>query len=85
MHAVPELNVGKEFVTRVRLETPFSQVVDHVSRKLNYSAQDATKDFYEKPTTFHIYLEVCYRIEAPLPRAVKIVVMQNDEEILPKN
>lgn len=84
MHALPELSVGKEFVTRVRLETPFFQVVDRVSRNPNYSAQDATKDFYGKPMTFHIYLEVCYQIEAPLPHAVKIAVMQNDKEILPK-
>lgn len=84
MHALPELNVGKKFVTRVRLETPFFQVVEQVSKNLNYSAQDATKDFYGKPMTFHIYLEVCYRIEALLPHAVKIAIMQNDKEILPK-
>jgi hypothetical protein len=84
MHALPELNVGKEFVTQVRLETPFFQVVDQVSRNPNYSAQDATKDFYEKPMTFYIYLEVCYQIEAPLPYAVEVAVMQNDKEIFPK-
>ena len=84
-HRVPELSVSKEFVTRVRLETPFTQVVDHVSKALNYSAQDATKDFYGKPAVFRMYLEICYMMDAPLPSAVKIRVIQNDKEILPQS
>jgi len=84
-HMVPALSVSKEFVTRVRLETPFTQVVDHVSKALNYSAQDAAKDFYGKPAVFRMYLEICYMLDAPLPSAVKITVTQNDKEILPQS
>ena len=84
-HMVPELSVSKEFVTRVRLETPFTQVVDHVSKTVNYSAQNATKDFYGKPAVFRMYLEICYMVDAPLPSAVKITVIQNDKGIPPQS
>jgi hypothetical protein len=58
-HSVPALSISKEFVTRVRLETPFTQVVDHVSKTFNYSAQDAARDFYGKPAVFRMHLEIC--------------------------
>lgn len=82
-HSIPTLSVNKEFVTSVRLETPFLQVVDQVSRRLNYSAQDATRDFYDKPAVFRMYLDICYMLDAPLPKAIKITVLQNDKEIQP--
>jgi len=57
----------------------------YTSRAFNYSAQDAIKDFYDKPAVFRIHLEICYMLDAPLPNAVTITVIQNDKEILPKS
>lgn len=84
-HTIPTLKVGENFVTRVRIETPFLQVADHASKALNYSAQAAVKDFYDKPAVFRMYLEICYMQDAPLPNAVTITVLQNDKEIPPKS
>jgi len=84
-HTIAALKVGENFVSRVRVETPFVHVADHASRAFNYSAQDAVKDFYDKPAVFRIYLELCYMQDAPLPHAVTITVIQNDKEILPKS
>ncbi len=44
-HALPALRTGDNFVSRVRIETPFLQLAAHTSRILNYNAQDALKDF----------------------------------------
>ena len=84
-HFIPTLTVGEGLVSRVHIETPFFQAADHASKSLNYSAQDAVRDFYDKPAVFRMVLEICYMVDAPLPSAIKIVVLQNDKEILPKS
>ncbi len=84
-HAVPPLRLRDNLVTRVRIETPFLQVAAHASKTLNYNAQDAVKDFYNKPAVFRMHLEICYMVDAPLPNAVKITVLQNDKEIPPRS
>ena len=80
---IPDLKVGKSCASTVRLETPFFQVAEHSSRTLSYSAQDAVKEFYGRPALVRMYLEICYQIDAPLPSAVKIKVIQRKKEISP--
>ena len=77
----PGLKV-EQFVSFVRLETPFYQVVDYASRTVAYSAQDAEKDFRDKPLAFRMHVEICYMPNAP-PDAVKIRIIQNNKEIIP--
>jgi hypothetical protein len=79
---IPNLAV-EPYVSRVQIETPFFQAAQHASAALNYSAQDAVTDFYGKTVKLRIYLEVCYRIDAPLPSALKIRVLQRKKEIPP--
>lgn len=79
--AIPNLRAGA-FVSEVRIETPFFHVALLASKKLEYSAQDALIDFQDKPLPFLIFLDVCYKSDAP-PRSVKIRVIQNKKELLP--
>lgn len=81
-HSIPELKVDP-YTSRVRIETPFFQVAEQVSRTLNYSAQDAVKDFYGKPAVLRMYLEICYEADAPLPNSVRISVIQKNKPIAP--
>ncbi len=78
--SIPELKVDP-YTSRVRIETPFSQVAEQVSRTLNYSAQDAVEDFYGKPAVLRMHLEICYEADAPLPNSVKISVIQKSKPI----
>ncbi len=41
------------------------------------------QDFYAKPARLRIYLEICHQVDAPLPHAVKIKVIQGEKEIIP--
>jgi hypothetical protein len=66
----------------VRLETPFLQVMDFAGKSPNYSSQEAVKEFYGKPMIFRIYLDICYKPNAPL-NAIRIKVIQNKIEITP--
>jgi hypothetical protein len=77
----PGLKV-EEFVSFVRLETPFYQVVDYSGRTLAYSAQDAEKDFRDKPVALRMHFEICYMPDAP-PNSVKIRILQNNKEVVP--
>jgi hypothetical protein len=86
-HTVPELRVGS-YVTVVRLETPYSHIVEHVRGLLNYSAQDAVRDFQGKPATLRIVLDVAYITPDVTPNAsgeLRITVSQNKKEISPKS
>ena len=64
------------------LETPFTQVAILSSKKLNYSAQDAVKEFLGKPLPFRIHLEICYMVDAP-PDGLTVRIVQNKKELLP--
>jgi hypothetical protein len=46
----------------------------------NYSSQDAVNDFYGKHMAFQVYLDICYKPNAPL-NAIKVI--QNKKEITP--
>jgi len=80
--AIPELKV-EPYISRVRIETPFFQVAEQASKALNYSAQDAVKDFYGKRAVLRMYLEVCYEADAPLPNSVRISVIQKNKPAAP--
>ena len=80
-HSIPELKVDP-YVSRVRIETPFFQVAEHAGKTLNYSAQDAEKDFYGKRAVLRMFLEICYEADAPLPNSVKVSVIQRNKPIV---
>ena len=81
-HTIPKLKVGASYISLVRIETPFTQVATHASRTMNYSAQDAVRDFLNKPAVFRIHMEICYMPDAP-PDSVKFKVIQNKNEVIP--
>jgi hypothetical protein len=81
-HWVRELHQGT-CTTEIRLETPFLQVAEYLSKVPNYSSQDAVKGFYGRPMMLRIFLNICYLLEAPSPNSVKIKIIQNKKEIIP--
>ena len=78
-HAVKQLKVGA-CTSAISLETPFAHVALHASKAVNYSAQDAVKEFLGKPAVFRVHLEICYLAGAP-ENAIKITVQQNKKTI----
>jgi hypothetical protein len=78
---IADLHVA-EFTSFVQVETPFVQVALRSGKALNYSAQDAVRDFLDKPASFRLHLEICYMLDAP-PDAIKIKLIQNKKEIVP--
>jgi len=68
--------------SQVRLESPFLQVADYASKAPNLSVQDAVKQFYGKQMAFWVFLDICYKPNAPL-NSIKIKVFQNKKEIVP--
>ena len=81
-HWIPELKDGTICTSQARLETPFLQVADYASTAPNFSSQDAVKQFYGKQMFFRVYLDICYKPNAPL-NAIKVKVTQNKKEITP--
>jgi hypothetical protein len=79
--AIPSLRV-EEFMSFARIETPFVQVAVQSGQKLNYSAQDAVRDYLDKTLPVRVHLEICYMSDAP-PDAIKIKLVQNRKEIVP--
>jgi hypothetical protein len=78
-HAVKQLKVGA-CRSAVSVETPFAHVAIHASKALNYSAQDAVKEFLGKPAFSRMHLDICYLAGAP-ENAVKIAVLQNKKSV----
>lgn len=78
---IPKLSVG-DFKSTLTIETPFTQVAVYASRKLNYSAQDAVKDFSDKPLVFRIHMDIIYMVDAP-PDAIEFKLIQNKKELIP--
>jgi len=79
---IPELKQGT-CMSEARIETPFLQVAFYASKAANYSAQDAVRDFYDKPAVFRMYLNICYMVKAPPPNAVTIRVLQGKKVLIP--
>jgi len=78
---ISNLSLGR-YRSFASLETPFTQVAILSSKKLNYSAQDAVKEFLGKPLPFRIHLEICYMVDAP-PDGLTVRIVQNKKELLP--
>jgi hypothetical protein len=83
-HWVRELRQGS-CTTEIRLQTPFLQVADYTSKVPNYSSQDAVKAFHDKTMKFRIFVNICYKQEAPPPNSVKIKIIQNQRQIEPSS
>jgi len=81
-HRVRELHQGT-CTTELRLQTPFLQVADYLSKIPNYSSQDAIKGFYGKPMMLRFFLNICYMQEALPPNSVKSEIIQNKKQIIP--
>ena len=81
-HTIPELKVGG-YTSVVRIETPFVLVALHASRTMNYSAQDALRDFYNKPLPLRVYLDISYKPSASPQNSIRIKVVQNGKEVAP--
>lgn len=79
-HAIAKLRAGS-YTSVVRIETPYSEVAEHAAETLNYSADDAVKDFRDKETEFRIYLDICVKSGAGKP--IKVKVVQHGKEIVP--
>src|SRR5882724_4040257 len=82
-HSIPDLKEGT-CTSEARLETPFLQVADYASKVLNYSAQDAVKQFRDKSLPFRIHLDFCYHQNAPL-NAIHVKIVQNKKQLLPSS
>jgi hypothetical protein len=80
-HEIPKLNLGS-YRSFASIETPFTQVAILSSKKLNYSAQDAVKEFVGKPLAFRIHLEICYMLDAP-PDGLQVRVLQKKKDLVP--
>jgi hypothetical protein len=78
---IPKLNLGN-YRSFASLETPFTQVAMASSKKLNYSAQDAVKEFLGKPLVFRIHLEICYMADAP-PEGLEVRIVDRKRDLLP--
>ncbi|MGA8223002.1 MAG: hypothetical protein WB780_15240 [Candidatus Acidiferrales bacterium] len=79
----------------VTLDTPYLQIAEHSRDAANYHAQDAEKDYFEKPMEFRVNLDVYYKPVNPAAsdsskpaadasdplRGVRIKLMQHKKEI----
>ena len=45
----------------ITIETPYLQIAEHSRDTSNYHAQDAVKDFFEKPAEFRVFLDIYYK------------------------
>ncbi len=57
VHKLPPPKTGPH-VAAVSILTPYAQVVEHAGRTINYSAQDAVKDFLGKPAVFRLRVDI---------------------------
>lgn len=79
----------------ITLDTPYLQIAEHSRDTANYHAQDAEKEFFEKPMEFLVTLDAYYKPVNPAAsdiskpaadapdslRGVKIKLMQHKKEI----
>jgi len=43
------------------IDTPYLQIAEHSRDTSNYHAQDAEKDFFQKPAEFHVFLNIYFK------------------------
>lgn len=91
--SIPIPSTGTQ-ASDVSIETPYLKIVKHARQTLNYDAQQAVKDFFNKPMTFSVYIYVYFTPEisdpdvsySPEPlQGMKVKLIQNDKEIVPKS
>lgn len=84
-HVLPGLKV-EMFTSTVSIDTPYTQVTQYCRRKLNYSVQDAEKEFGDRPMQFRIHMEIYFnpsRSTADNLHDLTIELNQDDKEIVP--
>lgn len=82
-HALPALKV-QMYLSDVKIETPFFQVVEHTRETANYTAQDAVAEFLSNPpAVFRVQLDICRGQKET--RSVKFRITQNDKELAPSS
>jgi len=100
LHCVPEIRAGV-YSSLVWLDTPFVQVAQRARSAQNYGAQDAEKEFLEKPPLFRLRLDIYYALMPPeaadsgshpgrthpanSASGLRIRLIQNKKEIAPKS
>jgi hypothetical protein len=69
----------------ITIDTPYLQVAEHSRDTANYHAQDAEKDFFDKPAEFRVFLDVYYKpVKAGTsdsPNGIRVRLIQNKKEI----
>jgi hypothetical protein len=72
--------------SQVMIETPYLHVAEYSRGTPNYTAQDAIKDFLDKPMDFRVYLDVYFDApESGDPKPVVFKLIQQDKEIVPQS
>jgi hypothetical protein len=59
VHRFPVPSSGP-YVAEIRLETPFVQIVERARQFTNYTAQDATEEFLNKPGVLHLIVKIYF-------------------------
>ena len=78
-HTIAKLTAGS-YTSVVRIETPYSQVAERAAETLNYSADDAVKEFRGKPIDFRMNLDIC--VKSGAEKSIEIKVLQHGKEIV---
>jgi hypothetical protein len=84
-HVLPGLKV-EMFSTTVSIDTPYTEVTEYCRQKLNYSVQDAEKEFGDRPMQFRIHMEIYFspsRSTADNLHDLTIKLGQDGKEIVP--
>jgi hypothetical protein len=79
-HTLPEFIAGP-YTSIVTIETPYVQVAEEVRLKVNYHAQDAVEEFFDKPAHFLIQMDINYW--RGISDLAKVTLIQGDKEIIP--
>jgi len=85
-HVLPGLKV-EMFSTTVSIDTPYTQVTQYCRQKLNYSVQDAEKEFGDRPMQFRVHMEIYFNPSRTTPdnlHDLKIKLSQDDKELAPR-
>lgn len=81
-HTIAELTAGS-YTSVVRIETPYSQVAERAAETLNYSTDDAVKEFRGRAIEFRVNLDIC--VKSGASKSVKIKVLQHGKEVVPRS
>ena len=73
-------------VSYISLDTPYLQIAEHSRDTANYDAQDAVREFLNKPLRLRVFTEVYYRPKQRDPSGegshdIKVRLVQHDREV----